>query len=217
MFMRAIRYFIDTFLLVYDKIVPNDAQKDENGKIRRNKLRIGLAIVVLFFIFGRYTYKPVYTVFVSGCQWVLFILIMLSLIRRWWQFRQYKKMILKNAKLREERARNELQKKLDAIQAEEQTPTGTKKKKKPKQTASPPSSQPAQSSQDTKEDATPEYYYGDDEEDETIYTGISAPAPSAADSSDSKKSGGAKENSPWDDFAIGDALYGLPFNPKKRK
>lgn len=77
-------------------------------------------------------------------------------------------------------------------------PEAVKKKKKHRH------KKKAQSSMDNILYSSEPVYY-DDEEDEDENGESQAPPP--------KKE---KETSPFDDFAIGDVLYGLPFNPNKK-
>lgn len=212
MLSAIIRQFIDTFILVYDKIIPFDAKKGKDGKTRRIGLRIFLVVYVIVLGFSKSISESFYDVYIRISSWVVFIILVIAFIRYKLRQRELKKA-------EEERKRQEL---LRAQQAK------NKKKKRQRKNSSPTQKErstscttDSEASAPTGANNNPVSYYDDEDDDEDedmTDIGISDPASSAANSQDSKEAGDSgKGNSPWDDFAIGDALYGLPFNPNKRK
>lgn len=195
---KAILYFIETFLSVYDKIIPFDAKKGKNGKTHRYILRVLLIAYCLTLAITREEYTTFYfgVVWVSSC--ILVLLIVMS-------YRRYQ--------------REEEQHILQQIEHMKAQPhsvqTYKKKHKKHRKKEVTSFTSQIQSYDGTDTDNMPDNYDDDivdmDEEDEV---GISD---SANQNANSQQSGTADDddNSPWDDFAIGDALYGLPFNPNK--
>ena len=195
---KAILYFIETFLSVYDKIIPFDAKKGKNGKTHRYILRVLLIAYCLTLAITREEFTTFYfgVVWVSSC--ILVLLIVMS-------YRRYQ--------------REEEQHILQQIEHMKAQPhsvqTYKKKHKKHRKKEVTSFTSQIQSYDGTDTDNMPDNYDDDivdmDEEDEV---GISDSANSNANS---QQSGTADDddNSPWDDFAIGDALYGLPFNPNK--
>lgn len=195
---EAILYFIETFLSVYDKIIPFDAKKGKNGKTHRYILRVLLIAYCLTLAITREEFTTFYfgVVWVSSCILVLLIVI---------ASRRYQ--------------REEEQHILQQIEHMKAQPhsvqTYKKKHKKHRKKEVTSFTSQIQSCDGTDTDNMPDNYDDDivdmDEEDEV---GISD---SANLNANSQQSGTADDddNSPWDDFAIGDALYGLPFNPNK--
>lgn len=195
---KAILYFIETFLSVYDKIIPVDAKKGKNGKTHRYILRVLLIAYCLTLAITREEFTTFYfgVVWVSSC--ILVLLIVMS-------YRRYQ--------------REEEQHILQQIEHMKAQPhsvqTYKKKHKKHRKKEVASFTSQIQSYDGTDTDNMPDNYDDDivdmDEEDEV---GISD---SANPNANSQQSGTADDddNSPWDDFAIGDALYGLPFNPNK--
>lgn len=195
---KAILYFIETFLSVYDKIIPFDAKKGKNGKAHRYILRVLLIAYCLTLAITREEFTTFYfgVVWVSSC--ILVLLIVMS-------YRRYQ--------------REEEQHILQQIEHMKAQPhsvqTYKKKHKKHRKKEVTSFTSQIQSYDGTDTDNMPDNYDDDivdmDEEDEV---GISD---SANPNANSQQSGTADDddNSPWDDFAIGDALYGLPFNPNK--
>lgn len=199
--VRAICYFIETFLWLYDKIVPFDAKKGRNGKTHRYILRVLLVAYFMTLAITREKYTTIYfgIVWVSSC--ILVLLVVTS-------YRRYQ---------REEEQR--ILQQVEQMKTQEPPAQPRKKKKhkkhRKKESSSFTSQTPIGNNSDT--DDRPDNYDDDfvdiDEEDEV---GISDSANSDANS---QHSGTADDDddSPWDDFAIGDALYGLPFNPNKHR
>lgn len=72
---KAILYFIETFLSVYDKIIPFDAKKGKNGKTHRYILRVLLIAYCLTLAITREEFTTFYfgVVWVSSCILVLLI------------------------------------------------------------------------------------------------------------------------------------------------
>lgn len=197
---KAILYFIETFLSVYDKIIPFDAKKGKNGKTHRYILRVLLIAYCLTLAITREEFTTFYfgVVWVSSC--ILVLLIVMS-------YRRYQ--------------REEEQHILQQIEHMKAQPhsvqTYKKKHKKHRKKEVTSFTSQIQSYDGTDTDNMPDNYDDDivdmDEEDEV---GISD---SANPNANSQQNGTADDddNSPWDDFAIGDALYGLPFNPNKHR
>lgn len=196
--IKAIKYFIGTFLAVYDTIVPFDAQKSKNGKTHRKLLRVLLIAYFLLLCITKTWFIPLYQgiVVVSSC--VVAVLILLSV-------RRYNREDMPHTITPGEQIN------WPSGQQFYQTQSGKRKKRKRHKNRT--------SQVQTSQNINPgnmstgyEYSYEDDEDE----SGISDSAGSAEKSQDNQTAGN-DDTSPWDDFAIGDVLYGLPFNPNKRK
>lgn len=78
---NALWYFVTSFLIIYDKLFPNDAKKGKDGKVKRKgMIRLLLAYVAVVYL-TRYIFHPLYDTVMTLSSWFIIILMVMSFVR----------------------------------------------------------------------------------------------------------------------------------------